>query len=92
MITALLTMVLALCWIRGFHFLFLEGEIFGKLGEKIRLRLIDWMTKPLFDCPFCMPSVHGTLFYFLFCSDNPIYMWPIFCVGLCGLVVLTDKK
>lgn len=93
MITILLTMFLALCWIRGFNFIFLPGEIFGEIGDKMRLRLIDWIAKPLFDCPFCMPSIHGTIFYALFCwQSNPVYMWPIFCIALCGLVVLTDKK
>ena len=92
MITALLTMVLALCWIHGFHFLFLQGEIFYSVWNWIDNRMPEWFMKPVFDCPYCMASVHGTLFYFLFCNDNPIYMWPIFCVGLCGLVVLTDKK
>lgn len=92
MIHFFIIMFLALCWIRGFHFLFLPGEILGKVGEKIRLRVIDWVTKPLFDCSYCMSSVHGTIFFFSFLNTHTFYMWPVFCVALCGLVYLTDRK
>jgi len=43
-----------------------------------------WWSKPLFLCPACMASVHGTYFYFIF-SEKNILIYPFYVVILAGL-------
>jgi hypothetical protein len=46
--------------------------------------LPEWIRKPLFECPPCMSSLHGTIAFFII-GDFSIYFWPVFCFCLCGL-------
>ena len=32
----------------------------------MRKKLPEWMITPLFECPYCMSSVHGSGFFILF--------------------------
>lgn len=42
--------------------------------------------KPLFACPACMASIHGTVIYFTFLFPLiGFWFWLPFCVCLCGL-------
>lgn len=42
--------------------------------------------KPLFACPACMASVHGTIIYLVFVAPFIGYLhWIPFCIVLCGL-------
>jgi hypothetical protein len=42
--------------------------------------------KPIFACPTCMASVHGTAIFFAFVLGYlPLIMWPVWCICLCGL-------
>ncbi len=43
--------------------------------------------KPLFGCPYCMASLHGTVIYFILLADTyGFFWWPVFCVVLCGFL------
>lgn len=46
--------------------------------------LPSWITKPLWDCPPCESSVHGTAIFFIF-TNFDFMLWPVFCICLCGL-------
>lgn len=83
-------MIMALCvaWIWGFNYTFKPGEIFGDIGDWMRDTFQDRISKPLFDCPFCMSSVHGTAFFVVFLWGYPWYLWIIFCFSLTGLSAL----
>lgn len=61
----------------------------------------EWITKPLFDCPICMASIHGTLWFagilpYFFSVQMHIKFWILFMFCLCGLntiiLGLTSKK
>lgn len=42
--------------------------------------------KPLFACPYCMASVHGSIIFFVFLLPLlGFWGWIPFCVCLCGL-------
>jgi hypothetical protein len=87
----LMVMTVAFAWCWGFAFSFRKGEVLGKPGEWMRTNLYEWFTKPTFDCPFCMSSVHGSIFFWIFLNDYPIIMWPIFVVCLTGWGAIIDK-
>lgn len=44
--------------------------------------------KPLFACPYCMASIHGSII----CAMLISWMWiPIFCICLCGFNYLLSQ-
>ena len=49
----------------------------------------EYWSKPLFTCPPCMASVHGTWVYLLM-SPMGWQMLPVYLLFLCGLVALTQ--
>lgn len=70
-------------WIWGVHAFF---QLTG-LAEKL-----NWIParirKPIWDCPPCCSSVHGTVSYFIFTNypdQHIIPLWVAFCFILCGL-------
>lgn len=69
-------------WIWGFHgFMQLTG-----LSKKLNCYLPENVCKPLFDCPPCCSSIHGTISFILFYHDiNLFLLWPTFIFCLCGL-------
>lgn len=77
-------------WIAGVWTLFKPGMIFGNLGDWIEwaAKIVlgddrgESFVKPLFRCPACMASVHGTTIWFL--SNGSWQWWFPFCVCLCG--------
>jgi len=107
MIDFILYLLLTSGWIWGFHALFQEGHILESVADwwfkdlspdnhfidKAR----EWLGKPLFACAACMSSIHGTISYFIFLyKDFGIWLWPVFCIVLCGLnfviIKLTTKE
>lgn len=84
--------LITVAWIWGFEYTFKEGEIFGKPGEWMRAHLSEWITKPTFDCKYCMASVHGTIFYALFLLNYPWWMWIVFCFCVCGTTAIFDNE
>ena len=87
----LMVMVVAVCWQWGFAYAFKPGEIFGAAGDWMRARWPEFVTEPLFDCPYCLSSVHGSIFFWLFLSAYPLIMWPILICCLTGLSDLVKK-
>lgn len=88
----ILTSVACCAWQWGFNYTFLTGEIFGPIGDWGRRNLNANVIKPIYDCPYCMSSIHGTAFFIVFLSGYPWWMWPVFCFSVCGWVAITDKK
>jgi hypothetical protein len=83
--TEFLQLLLIGClWIWGVNYLFKKGEILGFIGEYLRARVSKWILKPLFNCPACQSSLHGTLIYFI-SGIGPLYLWPVFCICLVGI-------
>lgn len=79
----------------GIKFCFSDGQIFGKLKEKIRQDIPkkyrnngDIILKPIINCPPCMGSVWGTIMYFIL---QPDMYWLIFIVSVTGLNALLMK-
>ena len=54
-------------------------------------RSVKLLYKPIFACPYCMASVHGSLIYFLYLSHYGLFFWPVFCVCLCGFNYLLSQ-
>ena len=67
-------------WIWGVHGFF---QLSG-LSEGLNW-LPSKITKPLWDCPPCQSSVHGTISFALFHHDINLFLWPVFVFCLCGL-------
>jgi len=59
------------------------GMILGWLGDIWERRLPNAINKPLWMCPPCMASVHGSWVCWMFIGD--INVWIPFCLALCGL-------
>lgn len=65
-------------------------EVFGYMDfSEWYDKLLRWeklIAKPLFACPYCMASIHGTVIFFAFVLGHlPLIMWIPFCICLCGL-------
>jgi hypothetical protein len=60
--------------ISGLHLASYEGMILGFLPN---LGLPSWLEKPLFDCPTCMASVHGTYPYLIASSIINLPLWGL---------------
>jgi len=86
----LVWLIISSFWIWGFHFCFREKQIFGSTGNWLDNRLPKWICKPLFKCPMCMASIHGTAIYLL----SPMAYHPayhlLFVMALCGLNDIID--
>lgn len=83
---AFFVLLFAAFWCYGFWTLFREEMILEKVSILMDEHLPEYMNKPLWKCPLCMASVHGTAIYAIFLM--PIYgiwLWVPFCVCLCGL-------
>jgi hypothetical protein len=82
-------LILSALWIWGVYCLFEPGMLLARAGAWIQLWIgVKWC-KPLFLCPQCMASIHGTICFFampyLTGHVMPFPALPIFCVCLCGL-------
>jgi len=77
------------CW--GIFTLFREGYLLARVGNILRIddddsppnKLGSWLSKPLYDCPPCMASVHGFIFGWF--SFGLTLQLPAFMICLCGL-------
>lgn len=94
MIDFLVWLIISSLWIWGFNFCFREKQIFGAVGKFLDDTLSNWICKPLFKCPMCMSSVHGTILFLLLCSTyhKPYHVdyHIFFMVALCGLNDIID--
>lgn len=62
---------------------FAPGEIFGWLAKIWDKRLPEAISKPLYNCPPCMASVHGTWLWIL--AGGDLTWWLPFVLALSGL-------
>lgn len=62
--------------------------IFEQPADWVRERVTPWITKPVFDCVYCMSSLWGTIVFWVwmkeFTADN-LTVWPFYLLALCGL-------
>src|SRR5690348_14395957 len=86
----LVWLIISSFWIWGVHFCFMGNQIFGKTGEWLNKRLPKWMCKPLFLCPMCMASIHGTVIFLLSGMTYHFECHLFFVVALCGLNDIID--
>lgn len=86
-------------WVIGVWTLFQPGMILQNLGDHIEAFCIRvWGTvagrmicKPLFTCPPCMASVHGSIIWFTFGPRDWLW-WIPFLLCLCGFLKLVTVK
>jgi hypothetical protein len=94
MIDFILAIIVTSTWTWGFHVLFEEGHLLEGVGKVIERTIGTWYSKPIFLCPICMASVHGTIaFWVMYFNDhlNNAYTWPAFCICLAGINYLLVK-
>jgi len=83
---ALIVLLFASFWCFGISVIFKEEMILEKAGIWMDENILPYLNKPLWKCPICMASIHGTAIFALFVM--PIYgiwLWVPFCVCLAGL-------
>lgn len=84
-------LALASFWCLGFQLVVknILDEVFGIDIDQQWMSFARWKQlsfKPLFACPYCMASVHGTIIFFLFMLGTfSVMFWIPFCICLCGL-------
>lgn len=73
-------------WTMGVASLFQEEMILERLGQWQDENLPLWVNKPLWRCPPCMASFHGSVIYLLFMvGDYGLWLWIPFIVCLAGV-------
>lgn len=63
-----------------------KGMVFERLGDYLHAALPKYARMPLYDCPMCMASVHGSWLWLGF--GGSWLWWPIFVVALSGTMKL----
>lgn len=74
-------------WIWGIKAIHTHPFIFWKQGAWLDKKLPRYIVKPLFRCPVCMSSVHGT-YFFLYFDMSGIMNWIVFLITLAGIQFL----
>lgn len=64
--------------------------ILGWLGRIWDRRLPDTLNKPIWSCPPCMASIHGTWFWFF--AGGDLTYWLPFVLALSGLNRIVSGK
>lgn len=87
LLTIVLLLVISSAWIFGVKCLFSPGFLFEPLDLACdEGKVPHWLLKPLWRCPPCMSSVHGSVIYFFFLyGDFGPILWLPFIVCLAGL-------
>jgi hypothetical protein len=75
--------IISSMWIMGFHVLFRSGFLLSRAGDYMDTHWSLWINKPLWRCPPCMASVHGTLIFFTL-PEQGLLLWVFFIVCLAG--------
>jgi hypothetical protein len=96
MTTFLTSLLPASLFIFAVHILFQEGHLFEGAGKKITQALGERWSSPLINCPICMASVWGSLWFFLglwftFEVTFHVKLWIPYIMCLCGLNYLLNK-
>lgn len=77
-------MILNALAIIGLHLATGDEMILDKPARYLEVKLPYWMTKPLFNCPTCMASVWGTVYYIAFQPSNILH-YPVYILGLAAI-------
>lgn len=81
------------CW--GFHNAFKDGEVLGRPGNWIRNNMPPWWRDPMVECPVCMASVHGTIWFLIWEPQWAFLPWIMFIVAVSGfnyvIHILSEK-
>lgn len=88
MVDFLILLILTFLWCYGVRTLFSEGFLLERVGDWAWEKS-EFISKPLFQCPPCQSSIHGTIAYFIFFDG--FLLWIPFCICLCGLNYLALK-
>ena len=88
-------LILSSAWCIGFHAIVKNAIL--ETGNRISFevwwndlpRVNKFVLKPLFACPYCMASIHGTAIHFL--TGGTLIMWIPFCVCLCGITYFATQ-
>lgn len=78
-------------FILGVYNAFSPGQIFGWVRKLVlsgkNVELAIEITKPIYGCFVCMPSVWGTIGYLCF-APYPWYYFPVYVFALSGFMFL----
>jgi hypothetical protein len=79
-------LLIGTAWIWGIKAVSTHPFIFWKFANNIEYLAGKWICKPLFRCPVCMASLHGTLIFAV--SGQSVYLWPVYVIALAGIQFL----
>lgn len=81
-------------FIRKRELLIVDTNIFGFIKKWGDLHIPYWLTKPLYNCPPCMASIHSTYVYWFFMPFelHSLYIYPIYILALSGLNYIISEK
>lgn len=70
----------------------LSGPTYETVSKTSRVP-IQWLHNPLIDCPACMASIYGTLFYWFVYPMvlESLAWWPVYCLILCGINSIVSR-
>jgi hypothetical protein len=90
MITLLIVNAL---FIVGLHLATGEDMIFNKPALWVESKVPYWMTKPLFNCPTCMASVHSIVpyWYMTELSIDNACIYVVYVFALAGLSTILAR-
>lgn len=66
------------------HYVMMEGEIFGFLGDWLAKVLPDRLHNPVFECVVCMAGIYGIMLYWLIWAGS-VKEWLVVNVAAIGL-------
>ena len=86
--------ILNALYIVGFHLATGEDMILNKPALWIEQRIPYWLTKPLFNCPTCMASVHSIVPYFYIndLTTQNLLIYPFYVCALAGLSTILARQ
>lgn len=65
MIQLIQLLFIGVAWTWGVHVIFQKDYLLEGAGKLLRKTLPELLSRPLFDCPVCMSSIHGSLIFFI---------------------------
>jgi len=69
---------------------YLNGMIFGKIGNYVTQKFPHWLSKPLVDCPICQTPYYGSVAYWLIWGES-VKEWIFVVIAAMGLVTIFVK-
>jgi hypothetical protein len=78
--------ILNILWIIGIYKVTDQGMILGGGASWLTEKLPHWVTKPLFNCVYCMSSVHGLAFFPF--TGLSWYFFPVYVVCIVGALTI----